>query len=299
MNRKMSMLNFRAVTATLALTTVFALFPAVSFAATPLFNENPVIAPHVTTKDTFTPDEVTAKAVYIIDVNSQTPLLAINEDKQYPIASLTKLMTALVSLDKKISMNKSYKITSADEVGGARLANTKRSYTINNLFYAMLVGSANNATNAVARSTGLNRKQFVAEMNAKAKSFGLANTTFVDPTGIELENISTPKEVAALALRAYDNSTIKKATTTQRYKITTSHTIKNTNGLLLDDTNGLYVLGGKTGYLPEIGWNLAVKMRNNKNKPILVVVVGSDTQKQSFKDAEKAANWAWDNFSWK
>ena len=68
--------------------------------------------------------------------------------------------------------------------------------------------------------------------------------------------------------------------------------------LLNDGKNGLYVLGGKTGYLDEAKWNFVVKVRDSRNKPILVVILGADTKARSFRDAEVAAKWVWDNYRW-
>lgn len=281
--------------------------PAIGSATTSTSTSNPpfknltTIAPKKTGTTNFSPTAITAKAVYVVDVNSETSVLEINADKQYPIASLTKLMTATVALEKGFSLNGSVTMSSADEVGGARISvkNGAR-LRATDVFYAMLVGSANNATNAVARATKITKSQFVTAMNAKAKAMGLTRTSFADPTGIELENISTPKEMAYLALRAYENPTIKRATTTAQYRMSTAHTIKNTNGLLIDNTNGLYVLGGKTGYLPEIGWNLTVKLRDNKgNRPLLITLMGSGDRPRSFEDAETIAHWVWDNYQWK
>jgi D-alanyl-D-alanine endopeptidase (penicillin-binding protein 7) len=244
---------------------------------------------------------LTANAVVVIDIPSNRVLASHNASQQWPLASLTKLMTSLVSLETGLPMDSKFVLSQADEVGGARLrVATGEPYLVRDLFYAMLVGSANNATNAVARVTGLPKADFVARMNAKARAMGMSHTTFVDPTGIEVENVGTAEEVAALALKAFNEPMIRRVTTTGTYAITTAqstHTIKNTNKLLLED-NGLYVLGGKTGYLEESRWNLAVKMRDSRNRPVLVVVMGSGSQDNSFKDAATAAKWAWAHHTW-
>jgi D-alanyl-D-alanine endopeptidase (penicillin-binding protein 7) len=245
---------------------------------------------------------ITASAVMVVDIPSGRILASHNATRVWPLASLTKLMTGLVGLEAGLPMESKVALLDADEVGGARLrVATGDKYVVRDLFYAMLVGSANNATNAVARSTGLSKSDFVARMNAKARAMGLNNTTFVDPTGIEPTNVSTAEEVAALALRAFNEPWVRRATTTGKYAIATAqstHTIKSTNKLLLED-NGLYVLGGKTGYLEESLWNLAVKMRDSRNRPVLVVVMGSGSQNDSFRDAEVAAKWAWAHHGWK
>lgn len=246
--------------------------------------------------------KITAEAVIVIDDASREVLLARNSRKEHPMASLTKLMTAMVALDHRVPMGRTATIVDADEVGGARLrVDNGTPLTVRQIFDAMLVGSANNAANALARSTKLSKEDFIAQMNAKAEEIGLASTTFVDPSGIEVGNVSTAEEVAALAFEAFAVPDVRRATTTAEVRIVaakSTHKFKNTNELLTDDRNGLYVLGGKTGYLIESKWNLAVKMRDSRMKPVLVVVLGSADKARSFKDAEIAAKWVWNNYRW-
>ncbi len=246
---------------------------------------------------------ITASAIQIVDIPSGRVIASHNAKRVWPMASLTKLMTGLVSQEVGLPFDSKLTLTNADEVGGARLrVATGEQYLVRDLFYAMLVGSANNSANAIARATGLPKSQFVARMNARAKALGMTNTTFVDPTGIETGNVSTVEEITALALKTFNDPMIRRATTTSTYKIPTAdsiHTIKNTNKLLVDPNNGLYVLGGKTGYLEESGWNLAVKMRDSRNHPVLVVLMDAGSQNDSFNDAALAAKWAWDHHTWK
>lgn len=245
---------------------------------------------------------VTASSVYVVDVASHSTLVARNGRTPHPLASITKLMTAMVALDRKVPMTRVMSLKEADEVGGARLrVNTGTRLTVRDLLDSMLIGSANNAANALARSTMMSHAAFVEAMNAKASTLGLADTTFADPSGIEVANMSTAENIAALGLEAFGRDAVRRATTTSKLTMNlakTTHTIKNTNDLLNDPDNGLYVMGGKTGYLEESMWNLVVKMKDSRGKPILVVVLGSDSRTQSFKDAEKVARWVWANYRW-
>lgn len=246
---------------------------------------------------------ISAEAVLVIDVATRETLLSKNAHVQRPLASITKLMTAMVTLDRRVPMARRATITKDDEVGGARLRVASGStLSVRDIFDAMLVGSANNAANALSRTTRLARKDFVAAMNAKAKAVGLRATAFVEPTGIEPANVSTAEDIAALAFEAFAVPDIRRATTTAQVTVTTAarqvHTVKSTDGLLTDDKNGLYVLGGKTGYLDESLWNFVVKVRDSRNKPLMVVVLGSDSQAASFADARAAAEWVWDNYRW-
>jgi D-alanyl-D-alanine endopeptidase (penicillin-binding protein 7) len=260
------------------------------------------VAPTLKQGASFNFDSLTAKSVYVVDVASHQTLVARNSRVPHPLASITKLMTAMVALDKKVSMDRVMTLSEGDEVGGARLrVATGTKVTVRGLMDAMLIGSANNAANALARSTMMSRAAFVEAMNAKAAALGLSSTVFADPSGIEVGNMSTPEDIAALGLEAFGRDSVRRATTTSKLTMSlarTTHTIKNTNDLLNDPDNGLYVMGGKTGYLEESMWNLVVKMKDSRGKPILVVVLGSDSRVQSFKDAETVARWVWENYRW-
>lgn len=247
-------------------------------------------------------DKVTASSVYVVDFASRRPLMAYRSTVSHPLASISKLMTAMVGLDSGLSLAKRVSVVPEDEVGGARLSVKKGdSLTALQLLNTTLIASANNTANAFARATGLEKTEFVRRMNAKAVNLGLARTFFVDPTGIEVGNVSTAEEIAALGIEAFDRDDIRRATTTPRYSMTLAggaHTVKNTDDLLVDENNGLYVLGGKTGYLEESKWNLIVKLRDSRMKPLVVVVLGSASRADSAKDVATVARWAWDNYSW-
>lgn len=261
-----------------------------------------VLQPVRSTKTIFPSSTVTASSWMVIDDATRKTLLEMGPRTPHPLASITKLMTAMTALDKGLEMQERFAVVQKDFVGGATLkAPVGTTYTVRDLFDAMLVGSANNAANAVARASGEDMVDFIADMNAHAEKLGLTDTVFVDPTGIEPENMSSARDIAALGLKAFDLAEIRRATTTPLATLTSGpslHTIKNTNGLLVNAKNGLTVLGGKTGYLEESQWNLVVKLKDATHQPVLVVVLGSDSQKQSFRDAEALAKWTWKNYDW-
>ncbi len=248
---------------------------------------------------------VTASKILVIDPLSRRVILSKDADVSHPAASLTKLMTAFVVLENKVPFSRVHQIIASDEVGGARLrVSSGTPLTIEQLFMTMLVGSANNTALALSRSTGAGTAAFVEEMNATAATLGLSSTRFVDPSGIETGNVTTAQDAAALLTAALEKQPIRKAASTAQYAFVaegTSRDIKNTNGLLVDPDNGLYVLGGKTGYLIESKWNLAVQMRGMNaatQPPLIVVTLGSVSQPDSFKDSERIARWVWANAAW-
>lgn len=250
-----------------------------------------------------------AESYLMIDRQTGQIMAIKNPALKWPIASLTKLMTADVVLDQGVSLASYHPVTWQDDVGGAKLwVYSGDQFSVQDLFYATLVGSANNAANALAGSTGMSKAAFVEEMNETAEALNLRRTTFVDPTGIELGNISTVREVARFAEHALQHSTVRRcATTAEKYIYdATQGTYKlmtNTNWMLWKpDYDDVYVMGGKTGYLIESGWNLVVSLRPtlyDQDREVLLVLFGAESRAESFIDARALADWAWENHVWK
>jgi D-alanyl-D-alanine carboxypeptidase len=252
-----------------------------------------------------------ATAAYVV-IDRKTGLILAQKEASTPrrIASLTKLATAAVVLGKKIPVGKIQPITAADKVGGSALnAKDGSRFTVNDLFYAVFLASANDAANALAGATKLTREKFVAAMNNQAKDLGLGRTVFADPTGINDGNISTPREFALLADYAFGLPAVRKYSLTAKRTLrivgTKKYfTVKNTNAMLWKpEFDDIIVTGGKTGYLgADGGWNLAVGLRDAKDKKrpeILLILFGNETLKQEEADAEALARWAWENHEWK
>ena len=245
----------------------------------------------------------------VVDDASGAILAADHADTQWPIASLTKLTTAKISLDNGADLEDIGAITAIDEVGGARL-NVKNGtkFTGHDLLYAALVASANNAAAAFADLCGLPRTEFVTKMNAFTKTLNLSRTTYVDPTGIETGNVSTAREMAAIANAAFSNETLRKPTGSSGAHIAATDSsgytrdLKNSNRMLWDaGYDDVYVTAGKTGYLDESLWNLVVRMYptgQSTGKSITVVVFGASDRVSSFNDAHAIGKWAWKNFDW-
>ena len=253
--------------------------------------------------------QVGAESYIMIDRQTGQIMGIKNPALEWPIASLTKLATTDVFLDQGVSLSSYHPVTSQHDVGGAKLwVYSGDQFTAQDLLCATLVGSANNAANALAGSTGLSKNSFIKKMNETAEELNLSHTTFVDPTGIELGNISTVREMARFAEHAFDHREIRQFTTTaERYveDITQGTTKKmtNTNWMLWKpEYDDVYVMGGKTGYLIESGWNLVVSLRPtlyDEDREILMVLFGADSRADSFVDARSLADWAWENHEWK
>jgi D-alanyl-D-alanine carboxypeptidase len=243
----------------------------------------------------------TAKSFIIIDEKTKRVLLGKSSKEKLPIASITKLMTALVFLETKPDWNKEIAMIEKDEREGSRI-NVKAGdiLKVRDLFYSALVGSANNAIMALVRSTGQSQDEFIRKMNEKAKSLGLRDTNFVEPTGLNQANISTVYEIAELTREALQNERIKEALQMKEYVFKPINNeifkrVKNTDQLL---GSHLEIIGGKTGFTWEAGYNLALQVKGNNGQEIIIVVLGSQTSRDRFEEARELAVWTFDNYGW-
>jgi len=242
--------------------------------------------------------KISAKSGVVRDKNSGEILFSKNAEEKMPIASITKLMSALVFLENNQGWDKEVKIIQSDHrIGGRLYVAPGEVILVKDLFYTSLVGSANNATIALARSTGLSLDEFVLKMNEKAKELEMDNTYFEEPTGLSEENVSTALDVLKLARIAFSKEEIKAALQTEEYIFNTAdkeieHTIKNTDKLLSsflneDDYN---VLGAKTGYTDEAMYCLVLGVKNEE-KNVISVILGANTSENRFQEAKSLAWW--------
>lgn len=271
----------------------------------------PVIAPPAAVRSSqVVAPAVTSGRYIVIDTASGAILAAEHAQDVWPIASITKLMMTSVAIDEGLDVGGTGTVNAVDDVGGARLGvSNGTKFTVRDLLAATLIGSANNAANAVARLCGLTKADFVARMNARASLLGLTRTTFADPTGIELGNVSNAREVAYFAADAFAKENIRRLSGSSRVSIAALNDdayvrdIKNTNWLLYDTAyDDLYVTAGKTGFLNESGWNLVVQLHpmndNDTSRSLTIVALGASGRRESFDDAAVLARWAWGSFEW-
>lgn len=256
----------------------------------------------------FDETELTAKSVIIMDEDTGRVLFAKDPGFTRPIASLTKLMSALVWFDVDGDLNKTVEIFAEDYREGSIpyfIAGDK--VMTRDLLYAALVASSNSAVAALVRSTGLTEERFVSFMNAKARELGMDKTAFYDSIGLSPQNKSVAADLFILAREAFYNREISRATKLLFYEFSprgrgAARIIKNTNRLLASSlNNGDYkIIGGKTGYIEESDYNLILKIYNKeKNKNIIAVVLGSNDQNLRFSEAKKIIEWTYENYMWK
>ena len=241
----------------------------------------------------------------VLSINDRVFFYNKNADVVQPIASITKLMTALVFLENNPGWDKTYTITKEDAVEGGRLnLFTGEELKIKDIFYTSLVASDNGATLALAHASGLSEAEFIRKMNEKAFALGLKKTSFVDTVGLSDNNVSTAREVALMAKEALDQKEIRKATESKEYNFSTLNgrekKIESTDYLLFDsEKNNFQVLGGKTGYTDKAGYCFVGRFKDANGREIISVVLNSNGKNERFKESKSLVNWVFNNYDWR
>ena len=230
------------------------------------------------------PGGVYARNAILIDPSTGEVLFAKNSDRSVPIASLTKLMTALVFLEQKPALDTEVEVTPVELKGGGhtQLRRGER-VALGDLLHMSLMSSDNVATRVLARESGLSHDEFLARMNRKAVELGLTSSRFVEFTGLDERNVSSASDIARLLHAAANDPLIQEITTTRQYQFATGrrvHAVYNTNRLLY----GRYeVMGGKTGFILEAGYCFATWIRT-QGRDLIAVVLGAPTNATRFAD---------------
>jgi D-alanyl-D-alanine carboxypeptidase len=249
--------------------------------------------------------ETTAKAALVYDVATGAVLFEKNADEKLSLASITKLMTALVFLDTESDWKNKIELKKEDdEEGGIFYARSPEKIRRQDLFNMMLIGSTNNAAIALSRSSGFKREEFIEKMNVKSKELGLGSLFFTDSSGLDSKNIGTAKDVAKLLFYALQSEKIREAIGQERYifKVEESgktYYVKSTDDLLSGFLNRdpYKIIGGKTGYTNEAGYNLAVEIEKEGHR-IIVVVLGSASAEDRFSEVKGLSVWTFENYKW-
>lgn len=214
------------------------------------------------------------------------------------IASLSKLMAALVIMDHKVKLDAITTISQVDVLvgsGGCRTRLLKGMKVRNrDLLHAALLASDNRAISALGRAVGLTPKKLVAAMNARARKMKLGQTRFVDPVGIHHGNVSTAYEVAKILRQAVLHPVLQKVMRTRNYFFRPiwpkrrAINYHNTNALVHRLRFPVY--GGKTGFNNKAGYCFASAMRLPGAGPVLAVFLGSSSKTRRFADFYSVLN---------
>lgn len=246
----------------------------------------------------------TAPHVLAIDEKSGKILYAKGEKEAAPLASITKLMTAITLRGRGLDWERVVTIGKLSDGGGVAYFAPGDKVTVRNLWGAMLVGSSNTAVTALVGASGLSAEEFVREMNANAAGLGLAKARFVEPTGLDAGNVATPLEVATLARVALSDLEIARTVTQPTWKLAKAYgravTVPSTDKLLGTFLAKLpyRIIGGKTGFIDEGGYNVVVSVNKEQASRVTVVIMGASSSDLRFQEAKSVAYWAFANWRW-
>jgi len=236
------------------------------------------------------------KSAAFIIKNQRTDelLLTRRADTAQPIASITKLMTAMTILDGQLDMDEEITIVDADK---DRLRNsasrlpTGTKLTRREALQIALMSSDNRAAHALGRTWPSGLEAFVDAMNRKALALGLESTRFVEPTGLSEANVSSALDLERMVEAACDYPVIRDLSTSRELMIRNKKQqiqFGNTNALV---GNSLWDIGlSKTGYIVDSGYCLVMQMNVN-GEPIIVVLLNSAGERDRIEDALRVRQW--------
>lgn len=242
--------------------------------------------------------ELSAKAAIALDLTSDQKLFSKNPDERLPIASLTKLMTAMVVLDK-VSEDKIATVAKEDTVviGSKMGLVSGEQMTVKNLLFGLLVPSSNDAAMTLARFAGGDVQKFVDDMNAKAIQLKLANTHYDNPVGLDSsQNYSTVNDLVIITREFLKYDLLEEIVATTGLEVSSvdgkiTHRLHTSNKLLLENSD---VVGVKTGFTSDAQGNLVIKMEHASQK-VLTVVLNTPNRED---DSRNLLDWIFKSYRW-
>ena len=248
------------------------------------------------TKSYSSQPSVNARAALVMDANTGEVLYSKNTNMALPIASITKLMTAVITADARLNMSEDITLQQIDfaGAGGKNSSSTlKAGDTMNRaeMLLVALMKSENPAAAALARTYPGGRQAFIAAMNAKARQLGMNSTHYVESTGLDPRNISSARDLGILVSASSQYGLIRQFSTTAHYDFNLGYRVLKSN-----NTNALVRNGGwninisKTGYINEAGRCVVMHTTVN-NRPAVVVLLGASTSQSRTNDATNLLNW--------
>jgi D-alanyl-D-alanine endopeptidase (penicillin-binding protein 7) len=238
--------------------------------------------------------DVRSHAYFILDESDSAVLAARNERTAVPIASITKLMTALVVLEAGQSLDQAVTINAEDVRGtagnGSRLAAGYR-LSRQDLLHLALMSSENRAAYALCRSYPGGLRACVQAMNKKAVALGMHSAHFVEPTGLSSANVASPVDLAKLVLAAAENHAIRDYSTSASHTVSVNRRpleFRNTNLLVANPAWQVDVQ--KTGYISKAGRCLVMQAVID-GRPVVMVLLNSNGKYTRIADAKRVRTW--------
>ena len=237
--------------------------------------------------------DIRAAAAIILDPTTGQVLWGENAQEKRSIASITKVMTAVVFLEDQPDLSQTVTIERGDTYAASTTyLRANERITLDNLLHLTLIASDNAAARALARLSHGGTATFVERMNSKAIELGLESTSFTDPSGLKAENISSAYDLSRLITYAATDERIAPIMRQAEYTVQTSRrtiNIHNTNRLVID--GDVTVMGGKTGFITKAGHCLATLLRMPQGNQVAVVVLGATSNPGRFWETRHLFNW--------
>lgn len=231
--------------------------------------------------------QISAESALVYDLTTEKVLYSKNPKEKLPMASITKIMTAIIALENKKSDDK-YFVTDDALVGENSMGlSSGETLSLNELLYGMLLHSGNDAAETIATNYPQGRAAFISAMNKKAKALGLNDTNFTNPSGLEGDGNqhTTTYDLLVITRFALNFEQFANTVSTFRYHIFPTSTHKEF--YLENETNLISsypgVKGVKDGYTPEAGLCLVTYLEHDGHK-IIGIILGSDNRRQEMKD---------------
>jgi len=238
--------------------------------------------------------ELKSGVALVVDQDTNEVLFRKNESAVLPIASLTKLMTGLIVQEARLPLNEIITITQADvdtEKGSHSRLVVGTSLTRGEMLHLAMMSSENRAANALGRTHPAGIEEFVRLMNAKAKSLGMHDTKFVEPTGLSSKNQSSAHDLALLANAVYQDAVLRNYSISPGYVVSVGEKTLQYNNTNQLTKNPEWEIGlQKTGYISEAGRCLVMQTKIAGRK-LIMVFLDSAGKFSRLADAVRVRRW--------
>lgn len=245
-------------------------------------------------KSTDDPLDLKSSVALVVDQDTDQVLFSKNPEAVLPIASITKLMTAMVVTESGQNLDEPLTVTADDidtEKGSRSRLKVGTQLTRGEMLHLALMASENRAANALGRHYPGGLQAFVAAMNATAKRLGMADTRYVEPTGLSSQNRSSAHDLTLLVKAAYAHPLIRDLSTSPEAEFPVGskpQQFRNTNGLV---RNPAWEIGlQKTGYIAEAG-RCVVMQAQLAGRKLIMVLLDSAGKYSRIGDAERIRHW--------
>jgi D-alanyl-D-alanine endopeptidase (penicillin-binding protein 7) len=240
------------------------------------------------------PLKLSSNVAFALEESTSRVLFEKNSDVALPIASITKLMTALVVLEANQDMNEMLEVTEDDidrEKHTSSRLHVGAKLTRADMLHIALMSSENRAASALGRNYPGGLSACIRAMNARARALGMSDTRYVEPTGLSSMNVASARDLAKLVIAAYRHPLLAQYSTNDRYAVDTGvHTLQYVNSNRLIGNADWDIALQKTGYIREAGRCMVMRVRI-EGRPVVMVFLDSDSSSSRVADASRVRKW--------